>query len=462
MTGEPAQPLAHDVPMDGNAPRPWAMVLWLILLIGIPMTVAALEGGSLSPAATLIARDQRPPTPPPMVEPVELVALDADQARAFNAAIPFSSLPNPAARPFRFEGSALALARATDCLAAAVLYEAGNDPAGERAVAQVVLNRLRHPAFPKTVCGVVFQGSERTTGCQFTFTCDGALTRPPISALWDEARKIATKALAGHVFRKVGYATHYHTDWVVPYWSGTLDKITAVHSHLFFRWTGWWGTPPAFRRTVDSDERAVPLLARLSPAHADAAAEAVTELEPGGASALSKAPLRPFGPDMIGKRLGGARLIAIEGNGAATDTAPPSSAGFIVTFDRTMVPDDLPHLAETFCGGRVQCRILAWMEPAKTPGHFPVDPVLLNDMAFSYIHDAVTGLQRALWNCRLLPRAAPAECMRERAPLVSIPPPLADPATGKPPVTVIVPPAPRPSQRLPRERRQQDERGQSR
>ncbi|MCZ3110870.1 cell wall hydrolase, partial [Acinetobacter baumannii] len=68
-------------------------------------------------------------------------------------------------------------ARAIDCMAAAVLYEAGDDAVGQRAVAQVVINRVRHPAFPKTICAVVFQGSDRATGCQFTFTCDGALVR---------------------------------------------------------------------------------------------------------------------------------------------------------------------------------------------------------------------------------------------------------------------------------------------
>src|SRR3546814_2685764 len=97
----------------------------------------------------------------------------------------------PAARPVRLAGGAVNLARATDCRAAAAWYEAGDDPSGERAVVQVVLNRLRHPAFPNTVCGVVFQGSERVSGCQFTFTCDGALARVPSEAAWERARSIA-------------------------------------------------------------------------------------------------------------------------------------------------------------------------------------------------------------------------------------------------------------------------------
>ena len=79
-------------------------------------------------------------------------------------------------------------AQALECLASAVYYEAGNqDDDGERAVAQVVLNRVRHPAFPASVCGVVYEGSTRPTGCQFTFTCDGSLYRQPDADGWRRA-----------------------------------------------------------------------------------------------------------------------------------------------------------------------------------------------------------------------------------------------------------------------------------
>ena len=121
---------------------------------------------------------------------------------AINAAVPVSTLPNPAARPF---GIAFATPadrlRAVECLTAAVYYEAAvESTAGQQAVAQVVLNRVRHPAYPRTVCGVVFQGQERATGCQFTFTCDGALRRTPSAAGWARARRVAEEALAGKVF----------------------------------------------------------------------------------------------------------------------------------------------------------------------------------------------------------------------------------------------------------------------
>jgi hypothetical protein len=113
-------------------------------------------------------------------------------------------------------------------------------------VAQVVLNRVRHPAYPNSVCGVVFQGSERVTGCQFSFTCDGALARRPMAAYWNRARAIAQEALAGKVFAPVGWATHYHTNYVVPYWSSSLVKAAVIGTHIFYRWTGGWGRGPAF------------------------------------------------------------------------------------------------------------------------------------------------------------------------------------------------------------------------
>jgi len=154
-------------------------------------------------------------------------------------------------------------ARAVSCLAMAVYYEAANQgPDGEAAVAQVVLNRLRNPLFPKTICGVVFQGSERPTGCQFTFTCDGSLARLPSPAGWKEATEIAEQALNGHVQKDVGEATHYHTIWVVPYWQTSVQKVVQLGAHVFFRWD-WALGPQAFSGRYAGSELAVPLPALL-------------------------------------------------------------------------------------------------------------------------------------------------------------------------------------------------------
>ncbi|MBR7617836.1 cell wall hydrolase [Phenylobacterium sp. 20VBR1] len=179
---------------------------------------------------------------------IRLQDLDPDQARAWNLANPTSTLPNPAARPFKLKtGGMLDEARAIDCMTAAIYYEAAWESVdGQRAVAQVVLNRMRHPAFPKTVCGVVFQGSNRTTGCQFSFTCDGAMNRQPQEAAWLRARSVAQAALNGYVMKNVGTATHYHANYVAAYWSPSLVKVGTIGAHIFYRWTGGSGLPPAF------------------------------------------------------------------------------------------------------------------------------------------------------------------------------------------------------------------------
>jgi spore germination cell wall hydrolase CwlJ-like protein len=137
--------------------------------------------------------------------------------------------------------------RARDCLAAAAWYEAGDDPSGERAVVQVVLNRARHPAFAASVCGVVFQGSERVTGCQFTFTCDGSLAaRHPGPAAWARARAIAGRPCRrSRSARGLGHALPCRL--CRAQMAEFADKLAQVGAHLFYRWQGWWGTAPAFR-----------------------------------------------------------------------------------------------------------------------------------------------------------------------------------------------------------------------
>src|SRR3546814_13165707 len=109
-----------------------------------------------------------------------------------------------------------------------MLYEAGDDAKGQQAVGQVVINRARHPAFPKSICGVVFQGSERATGCQFTFTCDGALGRRYSDAAWQRARDNADLMPSGGTDPRVGLPTPFHTDRVRPYWSAHHQKKDTV------------------------------------------------------------------------------------------------------------------------------------------------------------------------------------------------------------------------------------------
>lgn len=151
------------------------------------------------------------------------------------------------ARPFKMAG-ALDQSRDLDCLTRAAYYEArGEGKEGMKAVVQVVLNRVRHPAFPNSVCGVVYQGSNRATGCQFSFTCNGAMRGAVNRNAWDRAREVASKALTGQVFAAVGNSTHFHTTAVNPRWRHSLVRVTQVGDHYFYRYGGRSGQQDAFR-----------------------------------------------------------------------------------------------------------------------------------------------------------------------------------------------------------------------
>jgi hypothetical protein len=103
-----------------------------------------------------------------------------------------------------------------------------------------VLNRVRHPAYPHTVCGVVYQGASRP-GCQFSFACNGALGRAPDPQGWRDALEVADRALDGFVEPGVGASTHYHALWVRPAWSTALTPTARIGGHQFYRLRGSGG-----------------------------------------------------------------------------------------------------------------------------------------------------------------------------------------------------------------------------
>ncbi|QUD89213.1 cell wall hydrolase [Phenylobacterium montanum] len=161
------------------------------------------------------------------------------------------SLPaaaGPAARPFRLPtADTLQSARDLDCLTDAVYYEArGETAAGQAAVAQVVLNRVRHTGFPKSVCGVVFQGVSQD-GCQFSFACDGSMHRPKEAEAWRRAEQVAARALTGFVMPAVGNATHFHAVGADPGWGPGLLRVAQVGLHVFYRFGGYNGAPASFK-----------------------------------------------------------------------------------------------------------------------------------------------------------------------------------------------------------------------
>lgn len=167
--------------------------------------------------------------------------LSLEQARRLNALMP-GARATDAARPFVIPLDTKNGKEALQCLTEAAYFEAGaNGQDAQAAVVQVVLNRVRHPDFPKTVCGVVYQGSQKASGsggCQFTFTCDGALRRGKDAAAWNAAAQVARRALQGYVVRSVGASTYYHADYVFPAWAPGLLKTATVGPHIFYRMRG--------------------------------------------------------------------------------------------------------------------------------------------------------------------------------------------------------------------------------
>jgi hypothetical protein len=236
------------------------------------------------------------------------------------------------------------------------MAEAGNGDDGQSAVIQVVLNRVRHPAFAKTICGVVFQGSQRASGCQFTFTCDGALARRYSAASWTRARNLAIQALDGRVYTRVGLATHYHTDWVHPYWSDALVKLARVNTHLFFRWPGYWGNAAVLSGPYRGGEPGIPQLAYL-PSHADAAETQVF------ASQMSDAPLR----DVVARNEDGGAFVLLTGAPSTTSAR---------------------QMGRSICMDRPSCKVFGWFDRAAIPHGYPVPSSARAQLGFSYYRDA--------------------------------------------------------------------------
>ncbi len=377
---------------------------------GSSTTGKSLTRAPIGTASGTMEAGTLPDEAPPEVEPNEILVMAPENARTMNARVPFSTDANPAATPFVFAGLPDDFLRAADCLTAAVLYEAGDDHIGQQAVAQVVLNRARHPAYPRTVCGVVFQGSERRTGCQFTFTCDGALNRQWSDAAWSRARLVANAALSGYVYAPVGLATHYHTDWVVPYWSSSLEKITAVGTHLFFRWPGNWGKPGAFRQKIAGVEPGIAKMAKFSPVHG-AAPEVLAEVIVPGAEAPLAAEVAAVtvpGTSTIGTNAATGRVSGVIMPSASVVTGE----AIVLTLSKGSDPDSFETLARAKCGVKSYCKVLGWTDATKVADSSDVSDTERAAMSFSFLRNSDAGFEKALWNCKEFPRSNKKQCMR--------------------------------------------------
>lgn len=377
------------------------ILVFLTALLAAGLVLAIVLSSSPSGAPIVVHTDEGEVvvTTPPPEPPAAIFADEApDVARASNAAVPVETGGLQAAKPFRYEGTPVDRAAAAACLTAAVLYEAGDDPPGEKAVAQVVLNRLRHPAFPKTVCGVIFQGSERRTGCQFTFTCDGALARVPNPASWDRARKIADAALTGTVDKSVGTATHYHTDWVVPYWRSSLQKIAIVHTQIFYRWPGVWGSRGVLTGRLAQGEQPGPIVARWASLKPD-------DLPPG----VFGAPLKQEGPVPAGLQVEGVPPASL--NGAIIRLKDEDAGQFVLQLSPNAAPTSFPITAFNLCGDKLECMVFGWTSAADVPRSLPVLPWMMKDLAFAYRKSKTLGIAQSYWDCSRFPRPLPSQCL---------------------------------------------------
>jgi spore germination cell wall hydrolase CwlJ-like protein len=124
-----------------------------------------------------------------------------------------------------------------NCLARAVYFEARSESAlGQMAVAKVILNRVKSPNYPNTICGVVYQGTQRRNSCQFSFACDGQPDDVRQPASWQQAKSVAQRAIAGdmNLGKGMNTATSYHADYVTPRWSKTLRKVSRIGRHIFY------------------------------------------------------------------------------------------------------------------------------------------------------------------------------------------------------------------------------------
>jgi hypothetical protein len=341
------------------------------------------------------------------MDPAPLVG---EAAAVRNANTPMMAL-GPSAKPYHFSGPLPDRMRARACLAAAMLFEAGDDGAGQLAVGQVVLNRARHPAFHGSVCGVILQGSERATGCQFTFTCDGALARSTTVESRTRALVRADMMLDGLVFAPVGLATHYHTVDVYPWWSPKLEKIARQGAHVFLRWPGHWGSARAVVDRAESE----PASALFSPFGSVGSRDGlVSERQDEGRAEFSETAVLTRRSAIMAEQAatgsGGAvpavlippsrRLDLALPHDTSKAMIPISTAALLGNSLIRMFPDEgvfflqissdpnegrRRRVAEMLCGGRTDCRVYGWQDAASVPETIHIGPDPAAKLAFRFV-----------------------------------------------------------------------------
>jgi len=122
------------------------------------------------------------------------------------------------------------------CLAEAIYFEARSEPRdGQRAVAEVILNRVESSRFPNSVCRVISQGAHKRHRCQFSYNCDGVPEYIKEPRAYNVAVKLAKEMLAAETRPLTKGATHYHATYVRPAWSRQLTRTARYGSHYFYK-----------------------------------------------------------------------------------------------------------------------------------------------------------------------------------------------------------------------------------
>ena len=395
--------------MNGNGPgtrskRDFAPALALVGLLLLPFLFLGLfHQTPHSPVDDREAAVEQvlplpavPDLPATGEDTVILSQLAAGDAQARNAAVGFAAAGPGKATPFSFRGSSADRARARDCLALAGMAEAGGGDGDQRAVMQVILNRVRHPAFAKTVCGVVFEGSQRPTGCQFSFTCDGSLARRYSDAAWRASRARADEMLAGAIDATVGNATHFHANYVYPWWSDKLDKVAQVGPHIFFRWRGFWGTRNALSARYGGGE---PDPLRLQEtALTVATANPLPTLMQGGEA------VRSITTEMVNQTTEG---------GDATPSSPGAGIHFVLV-SPSDAPAALVDKARSLCGSEGYCRVQGWSDANNIPAKLPLTEEARRSVRFSFVSASANAAEAIFFDCHTFPAPDVGTCLPTR------------------------------------------------
>jgi spore germination cell wall hydrolase CwlJ-like protein len=224
LRGEPIDPAMEQSGVPGLDP---------MIEEGPKMSVASIDPSILLSSPALSAIDDAA-----VGDPNAPLPLDASQTLAYARA----NAPVTDFSVVRDTNGKVVSDKELWCLASAVYFEArGESYRGQVAVAQVVMNRVKHKLYPDTICGVVYQNQSRRNACQFSFACDGRPERVTDDTSWAQAMEIAEGTVRGQLYlTEVGYATHYHATYVYPHWAPRMKKLTKIGHHVFYQFKRGW------------------------------------------------------------------------------------------------------------------------------------------------------------------------------------------------------------------------------